>query len=121
MSNSEEAASDLVAEITSDPVLNVFFVAAKTGWQMYYACHAKMLQHLELTRPEMSIDDRVALVTRAVSALQLAARQKPPTARQLHTTLRDICLPLLKELGINETELEDLKDDDDTETGDGAA
>lgn len=121
MSNSEEAAPDLVEEITSDPVLNVFFVAAKTGWQMYYACHAQMLRHLELTRPDMSIDDRVALMSRVAQAMQAAARRKPPTARELHSSFRDICLPLLKELGINETDLEDLKHDDDTETTDSDA
>lgn len=114
----DDTAMDLVAEITSDPVLNVFFISAKVGWQMYYSAHAQMLRHLELTRPDMSIDDRVSLMARVASAMQAAARRKPPTAQELHVNFRDICLPLLKELGINETELEDLKDDDDTEIAD---
>lgn len=96
-------------DLASDPVFSVLFAGMKNFWQGYYVCHAQLLRHLQNTKPELSEEERVQLTAKCAKAALLAAQKQPPTAKKVYENLRDICGPILRELGISEDEIAALE------------
>jgi len=97
-----------IESLTADPVFSVLFTGMKTFWQSYFVCHAALLRHVEHLHPDMDTDARAQLVSKCAQAAVQAAQSQPPTAKKLYANFKDICGPILRELGTAEDEIEKL-------------